>query len=94
MIPTEVLNRFYMQTLDWYKEQHGDTLDTEVTFYKTFLIVTDYIPSKMMEAQLAGETINEDYSAVLQYRKEAREKINALESDVLSISSNDANLSG
>ena len=78
MIPTEVLNRFYMQTLDWYKEQHGDTLDTEVTFYKTFLIVTDYVPSKMMEAQLAGETVNEDYSAVLQYRKEAREKINAL----------------
>ena len=78
MIPTEVLNRFYMQTLDWYKEQHGDTLDTEVTFYKTFLIVTDYVPSKMMEAQLAGEAINEDYSAVLQYRKEAREAINAL----------------
>ena len=67
-----------MQTLDWYKEQHGDTLDTEVTFYKTFLIVTDYIPSKMMEAQLAGETVNEDYSAVLQYRKEVRERINAL----------------
>ena len=79
MIPTEVLNRFSMQPLDWYKEQHGDTLDTEVTFYKTFLIVTDYVPSKMMEAQLAGETINEDYSAVLQYRKEARERINALE---------------
>ena len=78
MIPTEVLNRFYMQTLDWYKEQHGDTLDTEVTFYKTFLIVTDYIPSKIMEAQLAGETVNEDYSAVLQYRKEVRERINAL----------------
>ena len=78
MIPTEVLNRFYMQTLDWYKKQHGDTLDTEVTFYKTFLIVTDYIPPKMMEAQLAGETTNEDYSAVLQYRKEARERINAL----------------
>lgn len=78
MIPTEVLNRFYMQTLDWYKKQHGDTLDTEVTFYKAFLIVTDYVPSKMMEAQLAGEAINEDYSAVLQYRKEAREKINAL----------------
>ena len=67
-----------MQPLDWYKEQHGDTLDTEVTFYKTFLIVTDYVPSKMMEAQLAGEAINEDYSAVLQYRKEAREAINAL----------------
>ena len=67
-----------MQTLDWYKKQHGDTLDTEVTFYKTFLIVTDYIPSKMMETQLAGETVNEDYSMVLQYRKEARERINAL----------------
>ena len=64
-----------MQPLDWYKEPHGDTLDTEVTFYKTFLIVTDYIPAKMMEAQLAGEIVNEDYSAVLQYRKEAREKL-------------------
>lgn len=77
-IPTEVLNRFSMQTLDWYKEQNGDTLDTEVTFYKTFLIVTDYIPSKMMEAQLAGEMLTEDYSAVLQYRKAAREEINRL----------------
>ena len=67
-----------MQTLDWYKEQHGNTLDTEVTFYKTFLIVTDYIPSKMMEAQLAGEMLTEDYSAVLQYRKAAIEEINRL----------------
>lgn len=78
MIPTEVLNRFYMKTLDWYKKQHGDTLDTEVTFYKTFLIVTDYIPSKMMEAQLAGETLDKDYTSILQYRKEARERISAL----------------
>ena len=75
-----------MQTLDWYKEQHGDTLDTEVTFYKTFLIVTDYIPSKMMEAQLAGEMLTEDYSAVLQYRKEAREEINRLKVEAAGLS--------
>lgn len=78
MIPEEILKRYNMECIEWYKERHGDSIDTEIGFYQTFLIQTDYIPSKMMEAQLTGETVNEDYSAILQYRKEAREAINAL----------------
>lgn len=71
-----------MKSLDYYKEQHGDTVGTECTFYQTFLLQTDYISSKMMEAQLAGETLDEDYTQILQYRKLAREEINRLETEV------------
>ena len=85
-IPTDMLKRFNMQELADYKERHGDTVDTERTFYQTFLLQTDYIPSKLMEAQLAGETLDEDYSTVLQYRKEAREEINRLKVEVAGLS--------
>ena len=33
-------------------------------------------------AAVAGETVNEDYSMILQYRKEAREEINRLQENL------------
>ena len=81
-IPTDTLKRFNMQELECYKERHGDSANTEKGFYQTFLIQTDYIPSKLMEAQLAGETLDEDYTDILGYRKLAREEINRLQENL------------
>ncbi|MEA4965378.1 MAG: hypothetical protein VB055_06115 [Oscillospiraceae bacterium] len=82
MIQTELLTRYHMQPLSWYQARHGDTAATEAGFYRTFLQQTDYIPAKIMEAQLIGKTLDEDYSAVLQGREEAREMINNLQAPV------------
>ncbi|MEA4964868.1 MAG: hypothetical protein VB055_03455 [Oscillospiraceae bacterium] len=79
MIQAEILDRYHMQPLSWYKERHGDTAATEAGFYRTFLQQTDYIPAKIMEAQFAGKTLDEDYSAVLQGREEAREILDGLQ---------------
>lgn len=48
-ISSELLTRYDMKPLEYYKEMFGDTLDTEMTFYQTFLIQTDHIPNKIIE---------------------------------------------
>ena len=67
-----------MLTLDEYKEYKGDTLNTELVFYQTFLIQTDHIPNKIIESQILGEDA-EDYTEILNYRKFARQEINRLQ---------------
>ena len=78
IIPVEIAKRFNIFELCGFEIPENSKPELQLNFYKDFLRKTDYIPAKMMEAQLAGETLDEDYSAVLQYRKEAREAINAL----------------
>ena len=59
-IPTDVLNKYNMVTLEEYKEMDGDTIDTERMFYETFLIQTDHIPNKIIERlveDLSGATL-------------------------------------
>ena len=51
-ISLELLKRYDMTSLNSYKEMFGNTLDTELTFYKTFLIKTDHIPNKIIERLL------------------------------------------
>ena len=77
-ITNKVLLKYNMVSLDEYKEMFGDTLDTELTFYQTFLIQTDYIPNKIVEAQILGEELD-DYTEILNYRKFARQEINRLD---------------
>lgn len=73
-----------MESLEFYKEMFGDTIDTELTYYKTYLIQTDYVVAKIAEANYLGiEIVSEDktrYEEVLQQRALARVKINELES--------------
>ena len=78
MLTDEILNRYHMIPLSGYKELFGDTPETELTFYQTFLEQTDYVPAKLAEAAYLRETVDTKYDVVLQYRKEARESINAL----------------
>lgn len=49
MISKELLAKYNMVPLTKYKEIFGDTLDTELSFYDTFLRQTDHIPLKVME---------------------------------------------
>lgn len=76
-IPITILNKYYMASLEEYKFRHGDNIDTEITFYQTFLIQTDHIPNKIIEAQILNKEI-EDYTEILNYRQIARNKINEL----------------
>ena len=70
---------FLMPPIDWYLEQHGDTLETRITYYQTYLTRTDYVAAKLAEAAYTGERLGEDYSEIIRLRKEAREKINELQ---------------
>lgn len=60
MIPKEILNKYNMQTLEEYKKTFGDSKESEMSFYETFLIQTDHIPLKIIERlveDLAGATL-------------------------------------
>ena len=74
----ELLKKYNMQTLEEYKLIFGDTVDTEITFYKTFLIQTDYIPNKLIESQIMMVNCD-DYSKELKARQFCREQINNLQ---------------
>ena len=96
MIPQELLKKYHMKSLDEYKQIHGDNLDAETTFYQTFLIQTDHIPLKIIEAYTVYmvennvnvgnmkkffEDVKEEYGEILEARKFAREEINRIESE-------------
>lgn len=51
---------------------------SELEYYQTFLIQTDYIANKIAEAAYLGEDVNEDYTEILQARKFARQMVNQL----------------
>ena len=77
MLTKELLKKYNMTTLEKYKEFFDDSAEVEVDYYKTFLIQTDHIPNKIIEAQILGEEV-EDYTEILQARKYARNKINEI----------------
>ena len=78
MIKIELLTKYKMVFLEEYKKVFGDSLETEKTFYQTFLNQTDHIPNKIIEAQILGEEVD-DYTEILNYRKLARQEINRLQ---------------
>mgnify|MGYP003303376845 CR=1 FL=1 len=77
MISQEILKKYNMKTLEEYKEDFGDSANTELLFYQTFLIQTDHIPNKIIESQALGNT-PEDYTEILTYRQYARDEVNKL----------------
>lgn len=82
MIPQDILNKYGMKTLDGYKEDFGDSIDTEIVFYKTFLVQTDYIDNKILEGIVYGkspEELKSKYGDILEIREYCREQINRLE---------------
>ena len=82
------LQKYYMLPLNQFIadiEETGRTTSNQIVigYYKTFLIQTDYIISKLSEMYLQGISIlstESEYQKVLDNRKLAREEINRLES--------------
>lgn len=75
MIPTELLKRYEMQTLEDFKANFADDVPTEINFYKTFLIQTNDVINKLTE----GTIHTEDCAEELTYRDFARQRIAELE---------------
>lgn len=80
MIPIILLKKYNMKSFLEYKGDLGNLIDSELEFYQTFLIQTDHIPNKIIEAQILGEEID-DYTEILNYRKFARDEINKLKAE-------------
>ena len=70
MVPEEIYKKYQLADITEY--------ECEQDFYHTFLIQTDHIPNKIIEAQILGEPA-EDYTEILRYRQFARDEINRLE---------------
>lgn len=70
MIPEEIYKKYQLADITEY--------ECPQDFYRTFLIQTDHIPNKIIEAQILGESA-EDYTEILRYRQFARDEINRLE---------------
>ena len=45
---------FTMPPPEWYLERHGDTADTRITYYRTYLMQTDYVAAKIAECAYLG----------------------------------------
>lgn len=81
IIKDDYLKKYNMETLEQVKEMFGDTIETEIEYYKTFLKQSDYIVAKMLEAYIHGATIDEleyKYSDLLIMRQQSRDRINEL----------------
>ena len=78
MIAEDLLARYKMGSLDFFAQVEG-TENAEAAFYQTFLLKTDYVPNKIIEAQALGVELNQDYTGVLQARAFARAQLSALE---------------
>ena len=81
IIKDDYLKKYNMETLDQVKEMFGDSIETEIEYYKTFLKQSDYIIAKMLESYIHGTTIEElkhKYSDLLIMRQQSRDRINEL----------------
>lgn len=74
MIPKEIYEKYNVASLEEYKNEFGDSSDTEKMFYETFLIQTDFIPNKILE----GVATSADYADELYYREVARRELDKL----------------
>ena len=72
MIRDELARRFGLPHITKY---HHDTR----TWYNTFLLQSDYIVTKAMEAQLSGEDMPDGYAEIMVARAECRKAINAID---------------
>lgn len=71
----ELLQKYKVCTPEEYQAMFGDNVDTVLMFYETFLIQTDHIPNKIIEAKMLNEE-TKDYTDILLLRKYCRSKIN------------------
>ena len=85
IISDDYLKKYNMETLDEVKEMFGDTIETEINYYKTFLTQSDYVVIKIVEYFINGKTIEElrnKYSDLIKKKKKCRDKINELQTQL------------
>lgn len=68
-----------LPTIERYVELFGDNHSTYIGYYRTYLIMTDYVAAKIAEAAYLGTEVEKKYREVLAKREEARQKLNELE---------------
>ena len=76
-IPEEILQKYEMKSIDYYKMVYSDEPDIEELYYKDFLELTDHIPNKIVESKELGLTVK-DYYILLECRQFARDRINEI----------------
>lgn len=69
---------FNMAPIEVYLNDFGDTNETRLIYYKTYLSQTDYIVSKIAEYTYLNKPIEEKYRSILNERENAREEIRKL----------------
>ena len=77
MIPETLVQKYEVATLEKCIEMFGESANTEITFYQTFLIQTDHIPLKLIEGSVSSNDVAEE----LKYREIARQEIARLKGE-------------
>lgn len=70
-----------MPPIEQYIADFGDSTRTRMTYYRTYLMQTDYVAAKIAECAYLGQPVEEKYNAILQKREEARQAINQLQNE-------------
>lgn len=78
MIADYILQRYHIGDIKDYTALEGSLKAGEETMYRTFLLHTDYIPNKIIEAQALGTPLDQDYTEILQARAYARQRLSEL----------------
>ena len=78
MIADYILQRYHIGAIEDYAALEGSQKAGEERMYRTFLLHTDYVPNKIVEAQALGIPLDQDYTEVLQARAYAREQLDLL----------------
>ena len=68
-----------MPPIEQYLLDFGDCDSTRLTYWRTYLIQTDYVAAKLAECAFLDTPVEEKYREVLTKREEARQKIRELE---------------
>ena len=79
MIPDDILQRYHIGPAESYATLECSAEAGMAVMYQTFLIQTDYIPNKIIEAQALGVPIDQDYTEILQARAFARAQLSMLD---------------
>ena len=75
MITEKLLKKYDINTLDGYKKDFGNTVETEKMYYHTFLIATDHIPLKIFESfieNMATASLAETIGVVIKFFKDVK----------------------
>ena len=67
--------------LERYIATFGDSVNTRITYYRTYLMQTDYVAAKIAECAYLGQPVEDKYNAILTRREEARQAINQLQNE-------------